>query len=277
MLNESDRDAETLTGSGQRAHYATDENLAKRQSIFRYVDPSASSGGQPLDRIPMRDGQRVVDVGCGNGMWLSRLLEGQRARWAAGLDSSRGMVESARRTAGPSTALLQADAHALPFLNGAVDGLLAMHMLYHVANLLGALGELRRVLARDGWLLVTTNSAAPSAADRLYRDSVASAAGRDLERIVPALSFNGENGEGDLRRVFGEVTPADHVLGLSVTEPEALFTGLDSVRDVVEATIGQPLNWAEVRTEVVARAEAIIEETGAFRYEHRTVSYICRF
>ena len=62
-----------------------------------------------------------------------------------------------------------------------------------------------------------------------------------------------------------------------MTEPEALFTGLDSVRDVVELTIGQPLNWAEVHTEVVARAEAIIEETGAFRYEHRSVSYICRF
>jgi ubiquinone/menaquinone biosynthesis C-methylase UbiE len=47
--------------------------------------------------------------------------------------------------------LTQCDAQALPFKDGSVDAVLAMHLLYHVADVERAVRELRRVSTLMGW------------------------------------------------------------------------------------------------------------------------------
>jgi SAM-dependent methyltransferase len=275
MAPRPQREDEALTGAGQRANYATDQHLAERQSIFRYVDREQSSGGRPIDRVPIGINQRVIDVGCGNGVWLGELASAERVGWAAGIDASRAMVLAARQNS-PAIPVVQADAQALPLAAGVIDGLLAMHMLYHVVNLALTLRELRRVLAPDGWLLATTNSAVPTLADRLYTDAISAVVGRPVDYILPPLSFNGENGAEQLSQVFGDVAPSTHVTGIRVPEPEVLLPVLDSIRGPIEMTIGRRLEWEAVHDEVVRRAAAIIEEQGAFCYEYRATSFICR-
>jgi ubiquinone/menaquinone biosynthesis C-methylase UbiE len=132
-----ERDREVLSGGGAQSNYATDENLAKRQSIFAYLDPQTTTPGAPIDRAPWRAGEAVLDIGCGNGLWLSVAWRG--AGWAVGLDLSVGMLSAARATVSPAVPVVRADAQALPMATGTFDGALAMHMLYHVAHLGAAL------------------------------------------------------------------------------------------------------------------------------------------
>src|SRR5437868_15077977 len=56
------------------------------------------------------DGGRVVDLGCGSGIWLAQLL---RAGYeAVGVDPSAAMLRLARLTA-PAATLVQSAAHEL--------------------------------------------------------------------------------------------------------------------------------------------------------------------
>lgn len=268
-----EEDAEVVVGSGARSNYATDENLSKRQSIFAYLDAALSSGGLPIERLALTGRETVADIGCGNGIWLSGVA--QKTHLAVGLDLSYGMLQSARVVAG-TAALLQADAHLLPLASGRLDGVLAMHMLYHLADLPQALSEIRRLLKPNGWLLATTNSGIPTGADILYRKSVEAVLGQSLDYILPPLPFDGENGAAMLGEVFSTVEPAVHVAGFSVTEPSALIGPLDSVRGLVETTIGRAVDWDAADQEVTSRAAHRIKADGAFVYQQRAMSFICR-
>jgi len=267
-------DDDVLTGSGPRSNYATGDNLAKRQSIFAYLDAETSSGGSPIDRAPWDQAEVVADVGCANGLWLASAAG--RARCAVGLDLSAGMLGAARSAAGPGVPVVQADAHRLPLATSSVDGLMAMHMLYHLADIGGALDEFARVLRPGGWMLATTNSGVPTGAAALYQQAVERVVGRRFEHLLPPFDFDGEHGEAMLRPHFPEVVPAVHVAGFKVSDPDALVGPLESVAGLIEATIGARPDWPAVYEEVRVVAEAEIASAGAFRYEQRVHSFLCR-
>lgn len=268
------RDDEVLTGSGPRDNYATDENLTKRQSIFTFLDPETSTGGTPIERLTLRGEETVIDCGCGNGLWFSYVRP--RVARAVGMDLSVGMAGAARDMAGPGTSVVQADIQKMPFANASADGLLAMHMLYHVADLPAALSELRRVLKPAGWVFITTNSGVPNGSARLYHSAVEAAAGESFDHILPPLSFDAENAATLLGPYFRRMEPAEHVAGFAVTQAEALVPPLESVAELVEATIGRTLDWSAVYRRVVQDAQDGINSSGAFRYEQRVVSFLCR-
>lgn len=136
-------DREVVTGAVQQSHYATTDNLAKRQSIFAYLDPARSRGGLPLERVPFTRGERSLDVGCGNGIWLGRVARTSGSAHVVGLDLSMAMAK-ATRSAVSHACVAQADAHNLPVRDGAFDAVLAMHMLA------GGLGPGGRRSARQG-------------------------------------------------------------------------------------------------------------------------------
>ncbi len=81
------------------AQYATDANLRARQVLWEISprEPPFLLFPWVLGLADIRDGDRVLEVGCGNGGYLA-LAE------AVGLDRSVGMVRSAReRALGPSS------------------------------------------------------------------------------------------------------------------------------------------------------------------------------
>jgi 16S rRNA G1207 methylase RsmC len=53
--------------------YKTDANLAARQSIYAYQHPRIDLAARVLDLAAPVPSGTVVDVGCGNGMYLAEL------------------------------------------------------------------------------------------------------------------------------------------------------------------------------------------------------------
>jgi ubiquinone/menaquinone biosynthesis C-methylase UbiE len=100
-----------------------------------------------LDAAGVRDGARVLDVGCGTGT----LCAAAAARGArpTGVDLAEGMLAAARR-AHPALEFVAGDAEDLPCAHGAFDAALGAFVVNHVPHPERAAAELRRVVAPGG-------------------------------------------------------------------------------------------------------------------------------
>lgn len=108
-------------------------------------------GNAVLDkRLP--DGLDLLDVGCGTGWYLEQLR--LYCDTIAGVDVSAGMLSLARRRV-PQGVFLQSSANRLPFASGCFTTVLCTRVLSHLADPRIALGEMARVLARGGVLILS--------------------------------------------------------------------------------------------------------------------------
>jgi SAM-dependent methyltransferase len=105
-----------------------------------------------------RPGSRLLDAGCGTGGFLRWALDSGSFAFAGGVDIGSAAIELAR-TRVPEAELEVAPLRALPFEDGLFDLAVTNDVLQHVPEdeLDASLGELRRVLAPGGALLVRTN------------------------------------------------------------------------------------------------------------------------
>jgi len=118
---------------------------------------------------------RVLDVGCGGGKAISRILEETR-REVAGVDHSPEAVKTARsvnRAAVSSGRLriVESSVESLPFRDGFFDVVTAFETTYFWPELQAGLTEIHRVLNRGGRLVIANEFAdrasAGAWADRL--------------------------------------------------------------------------------------------------------------
>ncbi len=149
---------------------ASDRDVVQRQ----YTDPSrlnvraalhARFSTSPVgwfawvwERLALRPGMRVLEVGCGDGsLWLGRGGAIPDGCSVVLTDLSAGMVREARGQLSVSAASYAlADAQQLPFTEAQFDLVIANHVLYHMPDRPRALAEIRRVLAPGGRLCATT-------------------------------------------------------------------------------------------------------------------------
>lgn len=99
---------------------------------------------------------RLLDVCCGSGD-LCFLAEELGAASVTGIDFTLPMLAVARRrrsAGGRRSGFAQADALRLPFPDGAFDTITVSYGLRNIADIPGALAEMRRVLAPGGRLAV---------------------------------------------------------------------------------------------------------------------------
>lgn len=99
----------------------------------------------------------VLDLGCGPGQVASyAMVRGCRA---VGVDLTPAMLDAARHL-NPHLPLVNGDVLRLPVRDGAVDAVVAWFSLHNLPrSLLGdALGEVRRVLRRDGVFVMVTHA-----------------------------------------------------------------------------------------------------------------------
>jgi SAM-dependent methyltransferase len=75
--------------------YADDRNLSARQRFWQHQSPYFDIVGWVLELARPSPGMRVLDAGCGNGVYL-RALAGGPGR-AAGCDPSMGMRDASLR------------------------------------------------------------------------------------------------------------------------------------------------------------------------------------
>lgn len=91
-------------------------------------------------------GQRVLDIGCGSGVFLQ--LAAEQGAQVYGFDASRALVEIARRRV-PAADLRTGDMQALPYEDDCFDVVTGFNSFFFVADMVAALREARRV-ARPG-------------------------------------------------------------------------------------------------------------------------------
>jgi SAM-dependent methyltransferase len=261
----------TLNPPGQ---YADDRHLRARQRFWLYQDPQFDIVNWVLDLAGPSPGMRVLDAGCGNGLYLRGLAD--RGVTAVGCDLSPGMLRAAAAQAAVHPAVLNADVTALPLGDGAVDVALAIHMLYHVPDRPAALRELRRVTAPGGVFVAVTNGARHT---RALRDLIERAAGDQNPgwRMRPAThAFTAENAADQLGAAFETVT-----LVRPDQEPPVVIRDAAVAAGYV-ASLGTHHDdettrpWADVVADVRRQVQAVIDEQGAFVTYGDLVAFRCQ-
>jgi ubiquinone/menaquinone biosynthesis C-methylase UbiE len=94
----------------------------------------------------------VIDVGCGTGLMSTTLAHS--GRQAAAVDLSAAMIARARRRYGLAADFIEADAEDLPFDDDAFDAVVNLISFHHYPDPQRAVAEFRRVLRRDGRLVL---------------------------------------------------------------------------------------------------------------------------
>jgi 2-polyprenyl-6-hydroxyphenyl methylase/3-demethylubiquinone-9 3-methyltransferase len=105
-------------------------------------------------------GDRVLDVGCGEGMFAGELAAtGARV---TGIDVAREPLRrAAERHPGLDLRLVSAEPPSWSLSDGAFDVVWAGEVLEHVADTAGFLSEVRRVLRSGGTLVLSTPDHGP--------------------------------------------------------------------------------------------------------------------
>jgi ubiquinone/menaquinone biosynthesis C-methylase UbiE len=136
-----------------RDEYADESRLAVRKAAHDFGEgPNARQ--VLFEAIAEAEPRRVIEVGPGEGEVAERLRDELGCEVVA-IDQSERMVELTRKR-GIDARL--GDVQDLPFDDEEFDCAVAAWMLYHVADVERALGELARVLRPDGRLVAVTNS-----------------------------------------------------------------------------------------------------------------------
>jgi ubiquinone/menaquinone biosynthesis C-methylase UbiE len=110
-----------------------------------------------FDALQLRPGDRVIDIGCGNGMLTVELARavGDTGR-VFGVDPSDDMrkLAQARSAEFDNVAFFQGTASAMPLGDGSCDKAVSIQVFEYLDDLPSALNEVGRVLQSGGLLVV---------------------------------------------------------------------------------------------------------------------------
>jgi ubiquinone/menaquinone biosynthesis C-methylase UbiE len=153
--------------------YSDAGKLRIRQETHRlYTEPRVSFLEWVTERMDIRPGMTVVDVGCGRGIYHP--LFTKRGATVVGIDRSLGMLKES----GEDGFRVVGDAQAVPLPDAMCDRVACNHVLYHVPDQALAMRELRRIVRPGGRVVMATNGARNN--ERMYE--VARHAASDLGR-----------------------------------------------------------------------------------------------
>lgn len=109
-----------------------------------------------LDKLELKKGQKVLDVGCGQGLLLARLRETYGIS-GKGIDVSSKSIEFAKKNYSGRDLFYQVlDAKAISFKSNVFDFVFSFDSLEHIDDQQKALSEMIRVTKPGGKLLIYT-------------------------------------------------------------------------------------------------------------------------
>ena len=106
---------------------------------------------EKLSRIPYHT---ALDLGCGTGELMRRILEKDGSKVLYGLDLSEQMLETAKKKLGGKVDLVLGDSEHLPFEDASFDVVYCNDSFHHYPAPDEVLGEVFRVLKPGGTFLM---------------------------------------------------------------------------------------------------------------------------
>jgi len=154
MSTEDRLEKERARSRRERGHF---DQVVEADEQFYWADRTAAGRrrqdlrSQRLARAAgFMDGWRVLDVGCGTGIYTARLAANEAIRFV-GIDVAPAALRVAAQRTGDNVRVLAADANDLPFPDGCFDAVVGNAVLHHL-SLEPSLSELVRVLKPGGRL-----------------------------------------------------------------------------------------------------------------------------
>ncbi|RWS41847.1 class I SAM-dependent methyltransferase [Bacillus mycoides] len=156
-----------------------------------------------IEHLQLQGEEKILEVGCANGKFLSLLQNNGHKGQLTGFDQSETMLSEAAKK---STRIRwkQGDASKLPFEANCYDWVIARHMLYHMKDVEKTIQGFHKVIRPSGSLLATTNSKVSM--PRIVEMCNSMLDAFDLPKTSPAVvPFCLENGKEMLQSVFSTV------------------------------------------------------------------------
>lgn len=107
-----------------------------------------------LNRIDEQPFQTMLDVGCGTGNLLSKVIQQYEDVKVSGIDFSPKMLNIAAENLGDYAELRLGDAEDLPWPDNSFDLLVCNSSFHHYPEPLKVLMEMRRVLKSNGRVII---------------------------------------------------------------------------------------------------------------------------
>lgn len=109
-----------------------------------------------VEFVGVRDGEKVLDVGCGTGSLSATLAKSMGGSKIVGIDPSKGFIEYARtQVADPRVSFEVGDAQVLPYPDESFDRCMALLVVNFIPDAPKAVNEMRRV-TKSGGAVATT-------------------------------------------------------------------------------------------------------------------------
>ena len=110
-----------------------------------------------IEELDLHDGDKVLDVGCGDGFYLHLLANLPIKLQLTGVDFDKPGLDSAKNNLkGKKVSIIQADLmKKLPFRSNTFDKIIMTEVAEHLPNDLKGLKEVYRVLKKKGIVLIT--------------------------------------------------------------------------------------------------------------------------
>ena len=130
-----------------------------------------------LDFIEIEDNSLVVDIGCGGGGNVARMLDKFSGGKVVGVDYSKTSVRVAKKVNKQAIEngrceILNADVCDLPFERESVDIITAFETVYFWKDLQGAFIEIYSVLKNDGTFLICNEADGMHESDARWVDDI---------------------------------------------------------------------------------------------------------
>jgi ubiquinone/menaquinone biosynthesis C-methylase UbiE len=145
-----------------------------------------------LKHVNIKSGFAILDVGCGGGKTISRLARRASQGKVYGLDQSADMVDYSRKInrkllANGRAEIVQGSVDKTGFKDEFFDLVTAVETYYFWPNLADAFREIKRILKKDGYLLVINEMIK----DGKYEVENAELIAKTQVRLVPLEEIQG--------------------------------------------------------------------------------------
>ena len=117
---------------------------------FRFNAYVSARYQQVIELLPKKKNQKILDIGCGDGVLLSQVKTGR----LFGVDLDQDSLDFASTKI--KAKLIQAKAELLPFRNSFFDVVIATEIIEHLSQPELMLSEIKRVLKPGGRVIIAT-------------------------------------------------------------------------------------------------------------------------